>query len=87
MVELAGEGQRFWDLRRWKDAVEVINQKNFHGCWITKNTDGTLTYKQVNCDGAGKIHTFLESYYAFSLPLTEINNNGAIDLTDNNPGW
>ena len=87
MVELAGEGQRFWDLRRWKDAVDVINQKNFHGCWITKNTDGTLTYKQVNCDGAGKIHTFLESYYAFSLPLTEINNNGAIDLTDNNPGW
>ena len=87
MVELAGEGQRFWDLRRWKDAVDVINEKNFHGCWITKKTDGTLEYKQVSCDGAGKIHTFLESYYAFSLPLSEINNNNAISPSDNNPGW
>ena len=87
MVELAGEGQRFWDLRRWKDAVEVINEKNFHGCQITKKTDGTLEYKQVICDGAGKVHTFLESYYAFSLPITEISNNNAIDTSDNNPGW
>ena len=87
MVELAGEGQRFWDLRRWKDAVDVINEKNFHGCWITKKTDGSLEYKQVSCDGAGKIHTFLESYYAFSLPLSEINNNNAISPSDNNPGW
>lgn len=87
MVELAGEGQRFWDLRRWKDAVEVINQKNFHGCWITKNTDGTLTYKQVSCDGAGMIHTFLPSYYAFALPISEINNNNLISPSDNNPGW
>ncbi len=87
MVELAGEGQRFWDLRRWRDAVEVINEKNFHGCWITKKTDGTLEYKQVVCDGAGLVHTFLESYYAFSLPLTEINNNNSIDPSDNNPGW
>lgn len=87
MVELAGEGQRFWDLRRWKDAVDVINEKNFHGCWITKKTDGTLKYEQVSCDGAGKIHTFLESYYAFALPLTEINNNKAISQSDQNPGW
>lgn len=87
MVELAGEGFRFWDLRRWKDAVSVINEKNFHGCWITKKDDGTLTYKQVSCDGDGKVHTFLESYYAFSLPITEISNNNSVDQTDNNPGW
>ena len=87
MVELAGEGQRFWDLRRWKDAVDVINGKNFHGCWITKKTDGTLEYKKVSCDGTGKIHTFLDSYYAFAIPLTEINNNNAINQSDQNPGW
>ena len=87
MVELAGEGQRFWDLRRWKDAVDVINQKNFHGCWITKNPDDSFTYKQVSCDGAGMIHTFLPSYYAFALPTSEINNNNLISPSDNNPGW
>ena len=87
MVELAGEGQRFWDLRRWKDAVDVINEKNFHGRWITKQTDGTYKYKKVVCDGKDITHTFLDSYYAFSLPLTEINNNKAISPSDNNPGW
>lgn len=87
MIELAGEGQRFWDIRRWKDAVGILNGKNLHGCRITKKTDGTLEYKQVECDGAGKVHTFLESYYAFSLPTSEINNNNLIDQSDNNPGW
>lgn len=87
MVELAGEGLRFWDLRRWKDAVDVINEKNFHGCWITKNDDGTFTYKQVSCDGAGKTHTFLESYYAFAIPIGEISNNESITAADQNPGW
>ncbi|MBR6458100.1 MAG: RagB/SusD family nutrient uptake outer membrane protein [Bacteroidales bacterium] len=87
MVELAGEGQRFWDLRRWEDAVAVIGGKNFHGCWITKKTDGTFDYKQVSCDGKGIVHTFLPSYYAFSLPKTEINNNNKIGPEDNNPGW
>lgn len=87
MVELAGEGQRFWDLRRWKDAEKVINEKNFHGRWITKKTDGTLQYKKVSCDGKGLTHTFEECYYAFSLPLEEINNNNAISPSDNNPGW
>lgn len=26
MIELAFEGQRFWDLRRWKDAARLLNQ-------------------------------------------------------------
>ena len=29
-IELAFEGQRFWDLRRWKTAATVLNQK-IHG--------------------------------------------------------
>ncbi|MGM9788043.1 MAG: RagB/SusD family nutrient uptake outer membrane protein [Candidatus Cryptobacteroides sp.] len=94
VVELGGEGQRFWDLRRWRIAVcdnsedSVIDGKNFHGCWITKKEDGSFTYKQVVVDGADKIHFFPERYYAFAIPVTELSNNGALDpLTDNNPGW
>ena len=94
VVELGGEGLRFWDLRRWKIAVceksedSVIDGKNYHGCWITKKEDGSYDYKQVVVDGANMVHFFPERYYAFAIPITEFSNNVAIDaLTDNNPGW
>ena len=94
VVELGGEGLRFWDLRRWKIAVceksedSVIDGKNYHGCWITKKEDGSYDYKQVVVYGANMVHFFPERYYAFAIPITEFSNNGAIDaLTDNNPGW
>ena len=45
MVELAGEGFRYWDLRRWRLAEEVINGKNVHGVKITK-TDSGFNYEQ-----------------------------------------
>ena len=84
MVELAGEGFRYWDLRRWRLAVEVINGKEAHGVKITKNPDGTFHYEQIAVDG-GKKRIFYERYYAFSLPLTEMKNNRLIG--ENNPGW
>lgn len=94
VVELGGEGQRLWDLRRWKIAVcedpkkSVIDGKNFHGCWITKQEDGSFTYKQVVVDGKGVVHFFPERYYAWAIPVTEFSNNNAVDAaTDNNPGW
>lgn len=85
IVELAGEGFRYWDLRRWRRAVEVINGKQAHGCWITRASDGTLTYKQVEVD-AGKNRVFLDRYYAFAIPEEERNTNPALN-NENNPGW
>ena len=86
MVELAGEGFRFWDLRRWKLGVEVLNDKAMHGVDIVRNDDGTFTYTQVEIDGGSK-RIFHERYYAFAIPESERTNNNAIDLSDNNPGW
>ena len=82
-VELAGEGFRYWDLRRWKMAESVINGKNAHGTKITKNADNTYSYERVECDG-GTARIFLERYYYFSLPTSEIANN---NLCDNNLYW
>lgn len=82
-VELAGEGFRYWDLRRWKLAENVINDKNAHGVKITKNEDNTLTYEKVTVDGGSK-RIFLEKYYYFSLPTSETANN---NLCENNPYW
>jgi len=83
-VELAGEGFRYWDLRRWRLAENVIHGKNASGVKITQNTDGTLDYEKVNVDG-GTQRVFFERYYYFSLPTAEIANNDAIN--ENNPYW
>ncbi|WP_270087706.1 RagB/SusD family nutrient uptake outer membrane protein [Sphingobacterium sp. SYP-B4668] len=82
-VELAGEGLRYWDLRRWKRAEAVINGKNAHGTKITKAANGSLSYETVAVDG-GSPRIFLTKYYYFSLPTAETANN---NLADNNPNW
>lgn len=82
-VELAGEGFRYWDLRRWKLAENIINGQNAHGIKITKNDDSTFSYEKVECDG-GTPRIFLEKYYYFSLPTSETANN---KLCENNPYW
>jgi hypothetical protein len=81
-VELAGEGFRYWDLRRWKLATNVINGQMAHGVKITNNS-GTLTYEEVNCD-ANTARIFPERFYYFSLPTSELANN---KLCENNPLW
>lgn len=40
-VEFAFEGQRFWDLRRWKDLAEM---KNIYIVRVVKQGDGTIKY-------------------------------------------
>ncbi|GBU07345.1 hypothetical protein AwDysgo_06760 [Bacteroidales bacterium] len=82
-VELAGEGFRYWDLRRWGLAQNVINGKNAHGVVVTKNNDNTFSYERVAVDG-GSPRIFLQSYYYFSLPRQEFANN---NLCENNLYW
>lgn len=82
-VELAGEGFRYWDLRRWKMAENVIHGQNAHGVKIAKESDGTFSYERVACDG-GTPRIFLEKYYYFSLPTAETANN---HLCENNLYW
>lgn len=82
MVELAGEGFRYWDLRRWKLAEEVINGKNVHGVKITK-TDSGFNYEHVDADNGNK-RIFYDRYYHFSIPESERSKN---PLCDNNQGW
>ena len=82
-VELAGEGFRYWDLRRWRLAENVINNQSVHGVKITKNNDNTYTYDGVECD-AGSSRVFYNRYYYFSIPGTEVSNN---NLCEDNPNW
>ena len=83
MVELAGEGFRYWDIRRWRIGEEVIHGKQAHGCKIAVQDSG-LKYEQIPVD-AGMTRFFLERYYSFSIPIVERSNNTALGA--NNPGW
>lgn len=82
MVELAGEGFRYWDLRRWRLAEEVINGKNVHGVKITK-TDSGFNYEHVDADNGNK-RIFYDRYYHFAIPESERSKN---PLCDNNQEW
>lgn len=84
MVELAGEGFRYWDLRRWRRAMDVLNGTSVHGTRITREADGTFKYTPVDVD-AGDTRIFMERFYAFSIPLSERTRNTAFG--ENNPGW
>ncbi len=84
IVELAGEGFRYWDLRRWRKAVEEINDSNVHGCKPTPREDGSFVYEIIDADNGNK-RIFRQQYYAFAIPITEMSVNELIG--EQNPGW
>lgn len=66
-LELAFEGHRFFDVRRWKIAEETDN-KVMHGLEITLNNDGTKTAREFE---VGR-HTFRTAMYFWPIPYSEI---------------
>ncbi|MDE5595093.1 MAG: RagB/SusD family nutrient uptake outer membrane protein [Muribaculaceae bacterium] len=83
VCELAGEGQRYWDLIRWELAKEIIDGKSFHGVEIKLGKSGSKSYKEVDIDD-GQLRMFEDRYYRLSLPADELTNN---KLAIDNPGW
>lgn len=76
MVELAFEGHRFWDLRRWKEGEKlgsIIQMK------LTKNSDGSITYRRQTVN-----RTWDDKMYLFPIPQTERMKNPNLEQ---NPGW
>lgn len=76
MVELAFEGHRFYDLRRWKegDKLRTITQMK-----LTKTESGVINYNRVQVS-----RTWDEKMYLFPIPQSERMKNP--NLTQN-PGW
>lgn len=76
MVELAFEGHRFWDVRRWKEG-DVLKSVTFMK--ITQNTDGTYTYSRQE-----KQRSWDDKMYLFPISQTERMKNPNLEQ---NPGW
>ena len=75
MVELAFEGHRFWDVRRWKEGgFTSISRME-----ITKTGDNIFSYKKTT-----KSLVWDDKMYLFPIPDSEIRLNP--NLTQN-PGW
>ena len=77
-VELAFEGHRFWDVRRWKEGSKYFSKiTEMH---ITKNEDGTYTYtpKTVN-------RLWEEKFNFFPIPQSDIMKNPNLDQSIT--GW
>lgn len=82
-LELAFEEQRYWDLRRWKDAETVLN-KPVKGIRITKDSTGKYTYTTFDAD----TRIFDSRMYWYPIPREEIlkfRNKGK--TVEQNPGW
>lgn len=75
ILELAFEGHRYWDLRRWRKAHTKLNNTRFTGHRITPSGSG-VTYTAVNVDNANRL--FTPALYYIPIPLDEILRNKAI---------
>jgi len=76
--ELAFEGHRFFDVRRWKIASKTDN-RIMHGTEITKTQSGKV-YKTFEV----RIHSFVDRMYLWPIPQTEISKSPKLLQ---NPGY
>lgn len=72
IVELAFEGQRYWDLRRWRKAHIVLNGVRFTGHKVTPSGSG-YKYEVVSCDNMNR--QFTPALYYIPIPVSELQNN------------
>lgn len=66
-IELAFEGHRFFDVRRWKIAEQTENGYT-HGFEVTRTLDGSLSSKVVNT----RQHVFRPAMYFWPIPYNEV---------------
>jgi hypothetical protein len=81
-IELAFEQKRYWDLKRWKVAVEKLNGKTFHAMYITKNGEDSYSYEAKPFSLTP--YVFQEKMYFMPIPQREIEKNPNLEQ---NPGW
>lgn len=78
-VELAFEGHRFFDVRRWKEGDKYF--KTIYGLEITKNADGTFTETKKVVQNRQWDESKMN---LFPIPQSEILKAGNLQQ---NPGW
>jgi hypothetical protein len=85
LIEMAFEGNRFWDLRRWLLAKDVLN-KPIKGWNVLgeSNTGEAEVFYQLKTLNLDKFSRFEEKDYLWPISKNEIIN---ISTLIQNPGW
>ncbi len=74
-IELAFEGHRFWDVRRWKIGI-IVDNKPVH--YVSISSSNVYTYPER------ERRVFQEKHSLFPIPQEEIDKNPKLTQ---NPGW
>lgn len=81
-VELAYEGHRYFDVRRWKIMEDV--ERYVTGMRITPTGNNTFTYERIGFERA----SYRDKLYLYPIPQGEINKMQSHTGTNwQNPGW
>lgn len=83
-VELAFEDQAFWDLRRWRIAVQELHQVQRHRTHWRYNYDTGMYTMQIADGDLGRIRLHPERNYYYALGLDRIADN---PMLVENPGY
>lgn len=86
-VELALEGNRYFDIRRWSSPDGDLSATDHWvtAAYITHNNDGTYTYDRINTI---ERLCYENKFLKVPVPLSEVNNMLAISGENwQNPGW
>lgn len=81
-VELAFEGHRIYDVRRWMKAPQYF--KDIKVMDIQKNADGTLTFNTVTNPSWITPRQWQDKYYFWPIPQADVLKSGALVQTE---GW
>lgn len=84
-VELAFEGHRYWDVRRWRTAVTDLSRSWSGIRYILDIQTGKYQLKVVdNIDGTSNVPQFRQENYYFPITISRTSNN--TNLAEN-PGY
>lgn len=79
-IELAFEDHRYWDLVRWKDAMEVLNQP-VRGVKVTRTGENAWSYEETEVAA----RSFQERNYYMPFTRSEVVNSN--NTLKQNPGY
>jgi hypothetical protein len=79
-IELAFEGHRIWDIRRWNTGI-TLNGQPLRGVRVVKNADNSFTYFY---DVTVLNMVYTEKMNRYPVPISEIEKNNNLAQ---NPGW
>ncbi len=81
-VELFQEEHRWFDLKRWHLAVEVLGEGEIYGLDISEDSSGNLVFGKKVVPGAQRV--FEPKHYWYPFPSAVMNN---FAVFEQNPGW